>query len=462
LYDPENNRIGIAIGDGVLMNQQKFEKLPYSPEFVFINCCFSGTMNAKDQAYYTGRYKLAANIGTQLIMMGVKAVVITGWAVDDNGAALFAEKFYELMLEGYQFGDAVRIARKACYQSDRSSNTWAAYQCYGDQFYTMRRGARKWGRKEDYVLNSQVRMALNNLYSDVSQSDEEHDWALEKLDEIIDRAEVNELIDSEVRELQAMIYGELGLLEKSYSTYQVLLATEDAEFSVKALEQYCSIRLKMLMANTDKDVKVLEKIVEDIEALKKIGETKSRLCLAGNANKFGVQITTGRKRRDFIKAMLVNYKLAYDLSKKKVSARSIHCLANFIIAGWIKSLQKNGATLKSQLDEYTSKSPAQFVSIMLEELKVHQYEIHTHEEMRVKIRLMMLQLLISTGSATKLKGMRKAIIDLYREMFALSLNDKKVRKEIAHVAFLLSCPELKGAKRENFEEILSYLKAKLD
>jgi hypothetical protein len=35
--------------------------------------------------------KLAANIGTQLIEIGVKAVIAAGWAVDDSAASDFCK-----------------------------------------------------------------------------------------------------------------------------------------------------------------------------------------------------------------------------------------------------------------------------------------------------------------------------------------------------------------------------------
>ena len=43
--------------------------------------------------------------------MGVRAVVAAGWAVDDRAASTFATKFYDCMLSGGAFGDAVQMAR---------------------------------------------------------------------------------------------------------------------------------------------------------------------------------------------------------------------------------------------------------------------------------------------------------------------------------------------------------------
>ena len=36
------------------------------------------------------------------------------------------------MLKGETFGDAVKTARRRTYDGHPGSNTWGAYQCYGD------------------------------------------------------------------------------------------------------------------------------------------------------------------------------------------------------------------------------------------------------------------------------------------------------------------------------------------
>ena len=69
--------------------------------------------------------------------MGVRAVVAAGWAVDDAGAATFSTIFYDEMLKGHAFGEAVKLARCATFERHSGSNTWGAYQCYGDPEYRL-------------------------------------------------------------------------------------------------------------------------------------------------------------------------------------------------------------------------------------------------------------------------------------------------------------------------------------
>jgi len=77
-----------------------------------------------------------------LIALGVRCVVAAGWAVDDEGARVFAEPFYDSMLDGDRFIDAVCYARTATYRHNPDQNTWAAYQCYGDPDWIFRQEPR--------------------------------------------------------------------------------------------------------------------------------------------------------------------------------------------------------------------------------------------------------------------------------------------------------------------------------
>ena len=121
------------------------------PDLVFLNCCHLASVDSEivrrtgDGTPSAGppagellnqrlkRPQLAASLSRTLMAMGVRAVVAAGWAVDDRAASEFAKAFYDRMLDGESFGPAVRSARIAAHQSDGgASNTWAAYQCYGD------------------------------------------------------------------------------------------------------------------------------------------------------------------------------------------------------------------------------------------------------------------------------------------------------------------------------------------
>ncbi len=134
---PESS--GIVIGKNTFLSTREIAQMRTVPELVFVNCCHLGKTEGIAEEYYHKRYKLAANIGVQLIENRVKAVVVAGWAIDDAAALSFTEVFYEELFAGYTFWEAVQKAREEVYKIYRYTSTWGAYQCYGDPFYKFKR-----------------------------------------------------------------------------------------------------------------------------------------------------------------------------------------------------------------------------------------------------------------------------------------------------------------------------------
>lgn len=143
VYDPDHPEAsGVVIGDGVYLTPAELAKLRVLPELVFLNCCHLGKIDPQAPAASLEREpverawsRLAASVSGELIKLGVRAVVAAGWAVDDAAANCFATEFYGEMLSvpGQPFGEAVWRARQRTYRGYAAhTNTWGAYQCYGD------------------------------------------------------------------------------------------------------------------------------------------------------------------------------------------------------------------------------------------------------------------------------------------------------------------------------------------
>ena len=139
--DPAHS--GILIGPGQFLTATTINQMPVVPELVFLNCCYSGRVGTLGGMTGQGAgglqaasvNRLAASVARSLLLIGVRAVVAAGWAVDDNDAEAFAAEFYGKLLDaGLTFGEAVTAARRAATRT----NTWAAYQCYGDPGLRMR------------------------------------------------------------------------------------------------------------------------------------------------------------------------------------------------------------------------------------------------------------------------------------------------------------------------------------
>ena len=139
--------LGVVLSNEVYLGPREINSMRTIPELVFVNCCYLAARNpgqllTPDQAkcasrYAGGRPRFASGVADALIKAGVRCVIAAGWAVDDHPAMVFAETFYQQLLRGHRFIDAVAEARKAAW--DLGGNTWAAYQCYGDPDWLLQR-----------------------------------------------------------------------------------------------------------------------------------------------------------------------------------------------------------------------------------------------------------------------------------------------------------------------------------
>ena len=149
---------GLVLDNGIFFTAAEADQLRHVPELVFINCCHLGQTRG-DGAPQVPFHKLAANLATQFIKMGARAVIAAGWAVDDAAAKTFASAFYRLMLDGELYGDAIRQARRDTYFAHGETNTWGAYQCYGDPSFSLK--ARRGQSSEDvFVSESELSIWL--------------------------------------------------------------------------------------------------------------------------------------------------------------------------------------------------------------------------------------------------------------------------------------------------------------
>ncbi|MEP7083102.1 MAG: CHAT domain-containing protein [Betaproteobacteria bacterium] len=121
-------RSGVLLSDGLLITAAEIAAMEVVPELVFLNCCHLGQLDIGRDGN-----KLAASVARELIDIGVRCVIVAGWAVNDDSAKLFGETFYQALLLGREpFGDAVFTARRATWQANRQDITWGAFQAYGE------------------------------------------------------------------------------------------------------------------------------------------------------------------------------------------------------------------------------------------------------------------------------------------------------------------------------------------
>lgn len=287
-YNPDKpGETGMVIGQDIFLTSGEIAQMSSVPEFVFVNCCSLGKMQGMDNRFYQQRYKFAANIGTQLIQNGVKAVIAAGWAVSDAAALAFTDEFYKQMFSGETFGEAVKIARAKVYEDFSDTNTWGAYQCYGDPFYRFKNTNRAGSSQRSYVISQEAEIDLSNLRNQLdmgSAKDENYLQQLATISEAVDAAGIR---TARITEKEALIYADLFRYEDASEKFQALMQVEDASFSFSVMEKYLSVRSKMCYerrSNYTADVllKEIDYIYSQLSILLNLGPTAERYSLVAS------------------------------------------------------------------------------------------------------------------------------------------------------------------------------------
>ncbi len=288
-------RTGILLDDQVVLDPAVIAQRSSTPELVFVNCCHLGDVDPDKERYFQQRHRLAANVGTEFINMGVKAVVVAGWAVDDDAAETFATIFYQQMLAGVPFGRAVKEAREQCYRRFPNTHTWGAYQCYGDEDYQLVPGGRN-RRSEgiSYLLPQEAIIDLEKLLDETASIRKRHKKLDRELQAIIDAVELRNLRTPKITEMEAAIYAEIGAYQQAVFTFEQLWKAPKATWSFRSLEQYydiqmagCRKRWHQATEESEKDQVHEEMLgaVQNMHVLLQLAATTERLSLMGVAYK---------------------------------------------------------------------------------------------------------------------------------------------------------------------------------
>jgi tetratricopeptide (TPR) repeat protein len=316
--DKETGLTGMVLGPTTYLTAVQVNQLRHVPEFVFINCCHLGDTKDDMQPRWG---ELAANLGTQFIEMGCKAVIAAGWAVDDAAASTFAQAFYQAMFEGQRFGAAVRQARLTTYENHPLTNTWGAYQAYGDERYRFRQNETGESNVGEYVHASHL-IADLDMYSARLQGAtdaEKKIYYRARIQAIENAARGRDLQNAGVRDKLASAWAELGDTDRAIGHYRAALDMEDARVSLKALEQLANLEIrhgaKLIALKEDGKREIGEEYMAKglgrLEQLIQVGPTVERLSLKGSYWKRLAQAYHARGSFRRVKRCLVEMQAAY-------------------------------------------------------------------------------------------------------------------------------------------------------
>ena len=255
---------GVVLSNGTFLGPAEIGSMRIVPELVFINCCHLG---AADPAQLLrtryDRARFASNLAGELISRGVRCVIAAGWAVDDEGARVFAEEFYGSLLRGDRFIDAVGHARRETYVRDPHQNTWAAYQCYGDPDWVFQPAPADPNRaasasSDDYSgIASAVSLALELERNIVATRFQGADPARqrERLHQLESRYASAWGGRGDVAALFGEAFTEAGDVEAGLRWYERAVAAPDGRASMKAAEQLANVRGRLAWELVDRAVR---------------------------------------------------------------------------------------------------------------------------------------------------------------------------------------------------------------
>jgi hypothetical protein len=294
---------GMVIGDGVFLTPKEIAQMRVVPDLVFVNCCHLGRVETdeggapQEQAFP----RLAANLATEFIRIGVRAVIAAGWAVEDLAAATFATTFYQEMLNGESFGEATRTARARAYDEHPGSNTWGAYQCYGDpdfRFVLVRERLAQEGEPR-FLSPDHALRDLGNITARLkTQSSMGKAAEVERLDAIVRVLEKKQWLGSgAINAALGRAFDEADANERAAVCYCAALGSEDGAVTARDLQQWADLvgRLALERGRANPaDDQVRTEAVRDIRrsigVLKGLGggaragrQTVERLGLIGSA-----------------------------------------------------------------------------------------------------------------------------------------------------------------------------------
>ncbi len=344
IFEPdEPSRSGVVTGEGPhhRLTALDFRAMSTQPDLVFLNCCHLGRLEAADAdkkleswadpQHLRQPHKLAATVATQLMQNGVKAVVVAGWEVDDQAAAAFADRLYRDLLEGKPFGDSVFRARTAAFDvTGETSNTWGAYQCYGDPDFQLVTGSHRKEGPDTIVSDNQLIQKLKILSSDAGQADDEHLGKLtDELERLVEGVG-DRLGSAHVTLAIGDAYNSVGDFRKAAESFERCFLSPDGRGELRAIEQYANMLVRDASRTTGgEDLRPFATAVQKLEAIiGAVGETPGRLSLLGSVYKklavalsqqpevpAAVESTLPTTTEDALALAKRNYKAASDVAR---------------------------------------------------------------------------------------------------------------------------------------------------
>ena len=473
-YGPDKDKkTGIVVNFDSIITPEILGNLDYMPDFIFVNCCYGGFIGEGPQNSFS------PNVGTTLIEKGVKAIIVGAWKIDDSAAYYFAEKFYDSFLIGEYFGESVRKAREACYQRFSFSNTWGAYQCYGNQYYRLTDNSNSGEIEKSYNLEKDILIELEEIKnnSNTLKARKDRGKSFKKLllnvSKGIDRSNLR---TASISEKEAYIYTEIGDYASAIEIYEKMLASNDQLFTIWAKNFYSVIKSKYLIEQyTDGKIKKspkdqLKKMVDEAKEIYSTSPSLSNGVMYCSVIKNYLMSWTFKedpedesaiekfqKFKNDYKSELENLSNIYFEICKKENSEEVdsHTFCMFIILASMTS--KNVGSIKKSI----SKTIERDVDVYLNELmmQVDKNKKRNFWDEIKKLNILEAQLSLLVGDEKeKIITITNEIKSCYSEAWSFGGSRRNLLSEIDQINFTLKSVDIMSSYAKNLEEALAGLK----
>ena len=437
------------------------------PELVFINCCHLGKISSRSKQPPDYAYnEFAASLSRKLIDMGVKAVVAAGWAVDDAAALTFAEVFYDHLLKGERFGAAVKAAREVTYELHKDrTNTWGAYQCYGDPDYQFAVSASGSQRGMDNFVDIEEAIFEIKRRHEISKTTaalgiEKIRTDLRDLQTGIETYHKEWLEDALVANALGEAFAEAFCFEEAIVSYDLAIGSGKSTAAIKALEQAANCRIRLAVQNVQNDPR---KHTESVRAIKDqirkldqlidaIGETPERLAMIGGGYKRLARLSSERSSADSV-AALNKMEEYYDLAWNKKKA--VYPLTNLIVAKIVRALW-NGKPGPKQLAEMEAQiKEARRMAIAEQENSPDDFWASIGST-DVKMLEHLLKYLKGPQKSFK-EEVHDEVVEEYKRAWGQYGSAREINSVIEHYAFLLAVIKGPDSQKNKHQDLRSVL-----
>lgn len=367
----QHARTGMVLGRDLFLSVPEIQQMRYVPDLVFLNCCHLGHVPG------TEVNEIAASLSVAFIQRGARAVVAAGWEVDDTAASLFARSFYAEILSGRKFGKAVHLARRQVFQAHADTNTWGAYQCYGDPDYRFRETATRTGRSRRqmrYYSVQHATKAARNIAESAASGRAGRDALMARLAGIESSAKDSWTTDGNWCAAMGKAYARIDAFDLAIPHLERVLAQPDAAGSLQTIQRLQDLRVRQAChvwqnspdaasrrataAKLRDTVDAALSSYDKLDALTDGISTPRRECLRGAAQAHLARVLSGAARSTTLQAMTDSYASAMRLSHARDPDRldlfaAIHWLTGVILGG---APQIDAATVAVWLDRIEDES----------------------------------------------------------------------------------------------------------